>query len=394
MPRTRTGLLLSAIVACLAACGGMSGDDIGHCTTEKHDIADDSEFVEVGFSADDVLAWAARSEMLRVQWADTTRVTTNIGSRTGDVELSLARGRGSAVAAKSDCEGSTDGLVPRLDVPVRITLASDEIGGTTTLAGTLTAKREGFVFVDSDDDVAKKLGLKLKPRSSDLEIYDVHLRIAMTERGSTAQLALGVQRRGPDSISTFAGSDVVLAWPITNPCSVDTVAEEFDRAVPDWLDRVRRVSAREWQGKDRAGMREYDLSVEAASQIVCVHVDSSLTLPTTLRLIHADDGELALVGYFEQRDGAAEFELAQDRSWGGGPSEFRSRFPSLGIDAPSFDHLQLSAELSVDAQSAAGAIEVTGSADTCKPQCNSTGCSGCGPRARTSLARIELSPKP
>lgn len=259
---------------------------------------------EVGFSADDVLAWVRGGISASLGWAPEGDLATRPEAGTGSVALSFAY-RGAGIRLHTPTRGvMIDGLPacrPWVEVDVSATLATPGGALDERFVATLRAARPGVVAFSGDiasTDLAGALELQSSRVGAKLQRFEV--AGTLTEQGS-----FGVVRAVYlQSVELVA--DTVAAWPAPSECppgapgSAVPIADDarvMERSVADWKRQFGDPDVRPLTWSDGARTR------------VALDIRPSSAACYTTRWAHADD---------ELRFGVEILALSEDRRWDGG----------------------------------------------------------------------------
>jgi hypothetical protein len=140
--------------------------------------------------------------------------------------------------------------------------------------------------------------------------------------------------------------------------------------------------------RDGRKIQSVELSVAPG---VCEYEDAAITAPATLAVtIGEADETLELTGEFRMDHDVAVFQLGRNRSYGGHPDEFRSRYGDFGLDLSVLDHVALDAEITVHGDTAEGFLKLIGYVEQCKPCTDVSECPGCGAADEMTLMELVL----
>lgn len=388
LPSPRIGLpaLWGALLLAASGCilGGQSTDDDATCDQERRPLPDDaSPSPQLGLAPSAVTAWALGSSSELARWQPPPDgITTNTPPGEVPLEFTLSRDEGNAI--------EIGGCDPRIEVPLLLSLATDDGRLAESVSATLQVRRLGFAVVEAQLDFRTLGGsFAWEPEpSSQVELVQPTFTIALTPHGSAGSFDSFLQLASAGAVSNLPGGEGLLVWPSDSLCPLRSVPRDLTTDESSWQTALAYGQSETWSGSTEAQPAGYQLSLITASE-ACDFEDGPATIGAVLELSNQEENwVLSIPGSFSDQNGRLEFSIAPDARLGGSPSDFVSRLGDFGVNVEGYEHLAIEMPLWLTETEGSGRFLVVGYRDDCEATCDGAGCGGCGPLTRMVLLEV------
>jgi hypothetical protein len=387
--------------------GDLGGEDAlgagGFCKADENVLASTSTQTELGFSADDVLAFAAGSHDEAIRWHDSNlaiigpekgehRVTIALSYEGGEIRWmtpSAASG-GPGIGGPEPAMDAPlidlpaiggPGCMPWLEVDVKVTVKSDEGALDESFDATLRARNEmlGTVFVSPEPD---ELGGSFAPEQilqPDFELAQLDLNINFTPFGVSGRFngVFETMRSGSGNDAAIGGAagDKPFAeigregcgqYYGAFPVPLDQMVEATTGAdVVELVTSARDLAVSWSDGTSSTATLAFTPSQSGACVLLDDHFYDGVTLLVDGQVaLQSADGKVDALWAASARaelpeSGALQqVKLTVERKSGGAPEGEAHGIPGANVDA--YDDSYFTFTLAIANDSAMGELKVTG----------------------------------